>query len=617
MINIVDYPANPTVGQEHTVGTTTKIWDGEKWANKSTGQHERRIGELEKENRKVSNVQELKSIVIDESWVGETIEVLEYHEGTGYGAGRWKIKTGLVANGTNIVQSLANTDVQYQLIENTFGVYPEQLGVLRNDSSSFSRLNDYEGRLIFAPETTYLIDNHDIDVSTQIWIGNGATLDGSGIANVTGAYAVRFKNTGQRLVSNISYISNGENFGGFTILGASNTSNVIGMNFDSSEAGELGLGGLNIGACTVASFGIGHRYFTNAYIITHYGANILRCGTHIYMPSGGTNYGENIKYVGGVISTSSGLGIHNVNANGNILLYGVSLDYMGKIAYAERGGIYIEGGHIEFDNGTNALQDIPFEVGSSQDCHLSITNVSRFLSYSGFTQSHVFKHAGDGSIYVSNCFLQKLVTSSGFLDTGDGDFIIKDTKTVEGSGNIGISTRTTNNLMTDGSFELANAPDAYIKSDTQPISDRLTGANIALTLDSDSYTGTQSLKATKSFGNGSVSQFAIAVPVERFQQVGWQFFAKVVAGSGTTAVTSRFISIQYYESWGQPITKKTELLASATRIIDNADTDWTSFGLQLAKNKVPSWATHIEILFNMNTAVNMELLIDSVNISTI
>lgn len=47
MTNIVNYPVNPTIGQEFEVGTTTKIWDGEKWANKSTGQHERRIGELE------------------------------------------------------------------------------------------------------------------------------------------------------------------------------------------------------------------------------------------------------------------------------------------------------------------------------------------------------------------------------------------------------------------------------------------------------------------------------------------------------------------------------------------------------------------------------------------
>ena len=47
MTNIVNYPANPTIGQEFEVGSTTKIWDGEKWANKSTGQHERRIGDLE------------------------------------------------------------------------------------------------------------------------------------------------------------------------------------------------------------------------------------------------------------------------------------------------------------------------------------------------------------------------------------------------------------------------------------------------------------------------------------------------------------------------------------------------------------------------------------------
>ncbi len=47
MSNIITYPTNPTLGQEFTVGQTKKVWDGEKWINKSFGNHETRLQDLE------------------------------------------------------------------------------------------------------------------------------------------------------------------------------------------------------------------------------------------------------------------------------------------------------------------------------------------------------------------------------------------------------------------------------------------------------------------------------------------------------------------------------------------------------------------------------------------
>lgn len=624
MTNSVNYDANPTIGQEKEVGTVTKVWDGEKWVNKSTGQHERRIGDLEKENYKASNIQELKDTAIDESWVGQTIEVKEYHENTGYGAGKWVVSLSGVADEVQIVQSNYDSNILFILSYKELSTTPESLGVKRDDASTFSRLENFVGKLLFSPVHSYAVANHDIDVSKQVWDGGGgATLDGTSITDVVGNYAVRFKNTGARNVTNIPYLSNGFNFTGFTIIGPDRDGDVIGMNFRSDGSGELGLGGLNIGPCTVGSFGVGHEYYTNAYIITHTGANILRCGKHVHMPLGGANYGENIKYTGGVISTSNGIGVHNVNPNGNIILVGTSLDYMGKIAFAERGGIYIvDGCHVEFDNGTNDLNDIPFEVGAAQDAHLVIKDCSRLLSYSGFTQTHLFKHAGNGSIVVDNNFIQKVVCSSGFLDTGDGDFVIKNTKTLEGSGNIEVSTLTTNNLAADGGFEQSNLPDVHITKDTSAITDRLVGSNMVLSIDSvNQRTGSQCLKATKNFGGGSAAAFVFSVPVDKYQQVGWRFYARVLSGGtpnpNPISVTSGFAGLLFRDQYGLPVWKKTQTISAATRELDNTDTSWTSVSMQLAKNKAPSWATHVLITVNMDSVNATELLIDDLTISTI
>lgn len=43
MSNIVVYPSNPSINQKVVVGATTKLWDGEKWVNRSYGNHEERL----------------------------------------------------------------------------------------------------------------------------------------------------------------------------------------------------------------------------------------------------------------------------------------------------------------------------------------------------------------------------------------------------------------------------------------------------------------------------------------------------------------------------------------------------------------------------------------------
>lgn len=47
MTNTIEYPQNPSIGDEFTVGGTRKRWDGTKWKNVSFGNHERRLQELE------------------------------------------------------------------------------------------------------------------------------------------------------------------------------------------------------------------------------------------------------------------------------------------------------------------------------------------------------------------------------------------------------------------------------------------------------------------------------------------------------------------------------------------------------------------------------------------
>jgi hypothetical protein len=45
---------------------------------------------------------------------------------------------------------------------------------------------------------------------------------------------------------------------------------------------------------TAQEFGVGDTYGQNAYIIKHIGRAIQRCVNHVWMPSGYSNYGEEL-----------------------------------------------------------------------------------------------------------------------------------------------------------------------------------------------------------------------------------------------------------------------------------------------------------------------------------
>lgn len=496
----------------------------------------------------------------------------------------------------------------------------EALGVDNEDASTLENLYGIKARFVFDSNKSYKIDNYDLDISTQSWHSNGATLDGSEIEDTEGNYAIRFYNGGNRLFNSISYLTNGNAFEGFTVVGQSRDSNIKAMYFYSPE---YPMGSVNIGGHVISEFGVGHEYYTNSYIITHYGANVLRCGKHVYMPDGGGNYGENIKYVGGTISTSQGTALHNANPNGTITCVGTSLDYTGKIAYAERGLIDLSQCHIEFDNGVNDLTDIPFETGDAQDSVINVTG-GRVLGFTSFTQDYLCKTSDDSNalgsgIFFDGVMMQKVITLTGKLKVGTQPFHIRNTKLLNGNGNTGVSNIVgdTENLMSDGGFDLDTLPDIFISENPQAITDRLSANNITITRNTSDYvSGTGSMQVAKTFGVGSQCQASALVSIDKFQQIGWSLMAKALSGTGTATIQAWFVCFLGADEYGLPIINREKVVSGSPRTIDAAThTDWTEFVAQRSRVNTPSWATHVRLdvdLFNGNA---LNIVIDDLIIT--
>lgn len=90
MSNIITYPTNPNQGQEFTVGQTIKVWDGEKWVNKSFGNHEKRLRQLE-ETKNLTTV-ELINGSFEHLYEGDSITSVGFYESGDGGGGQW-VKT--------------------------------------------------------------------------------------------------------------------------------------------------------------------------------------------------------------------------------------------------------------------------------------------------------------------------------------------------------------------------------------------------------------------------------------------------------------------------------------------------------------------------------------------
>lgn len=87
--------------------------------------------------RKIPNTSMLRNLEVDSSMIGNTVQVEEYHEGTGYGKGTWRLTTGQSPNDIDIIQSYHNS-LQWKLVVNCH-VLLEQLGY--DGSNAGSLLN--------------------------------------------------------------------------------------------------------------------------------------------------------------------------------------------------------------------------------------------------------------------------------------------------------------------------------------------------------------------------------------------------------------------------------------------------------------------------------------------
>lgn len=378
---------------------------------------------------------------------------------------------------------------------------------------------------------------------------------------------------------------------------------IDGVRFDSPEGPQ---GNISVNNVYISGFYYGLYYGTNAYIAHHYACEVIRCFECLHMPStnsGAQNFGEGINFFGGTLGNSQGLAVRNANPNGAFRLFGTSIDYAGSIADVEAGSIELHGCHMEFNNGNSPLTEIPFRCSANQNASLLIHGGEIIVAGGRLAQASLFyAEAGSSGIIVDSVKFYGVRTASGRYFSGTGDFVIVNSRLDGGGGGAGIQTLVgaVNNKLKDGEFAFSAKPFGW----------EVTGGTISEPFTSDAVTisieagagvnGSNALKVTK-LGNANTNAgVRVIVPAAQYEQLGACFTLKTVnGGTGNLFATLQYACIQDHADNGVSLVAKAAPAAWDAALKADAYAEYTEYRFNANRRKVPVWATHVILTFNL------------------
>lgn len=372
------------------------------------------------------------------------------------------------------------------------------------------------------------------------------------------------------------------------------------------QSPESLLGNFAVSSVYISGFYYGMYFGTNAYIGHHYACEIVRCFECVHMPhadSGAKNFGEGINFFGGTLGNSQGLAIGNQNPNGAFRFFGTSIDYASAIVNVKAGSVELHGCHIEFNNENSLITDIPFRCSANQNASLLIQGGEIITLKGSLPQDYCFyAETGSSGIIVENVKFYGVRTLTGRYFGGTGDFMISNSRLDGGGAGAGIQTLTTenNNKIKDGNFSFTTKPFGWEVSGGN-INDPFTSDAITLAIESGAgINGSNALKVTKLGNTNSRAGVQLVVPVSQYEQLGACFTMKILNGGTSNIYSSlQYACIQETEGNGVSIIAKSDTAAwdGTLRVTDYAE--FKEYRFNSNRRKVPVWATHVILSFNL------------------
>lgn len=271
-----------------------------------------------------------------------------------------------------------------------------------DDTSAIQDAIDYivgttiPGTLIFPSGTYKCTDTVTVNVGYVSCVGERAVLDFSTIGDIA---AVEF--IGGNFESTEPYNQSDAVFSGFKLLGPTTTA-AAGMSFTQATVSG-GPAHMVVRDCNITNFNNGVTFFDNAYLITIDHCDIWGCYRGIYVPSGATNAGENVRFVNCTIFNMVAEGFRCELGSADYMFYGTSFDGCPSAAVITNGQASFTDCHFEYSAVSNKALTI------SSNCFVTCTGCL-FLNIFA-TQDKYIENAGYLSIYGGRIIVDNAATN--------------------------------------------------------------------------------------------------------------------------------------------------------------------------------------------------------------
>jgi hypothetical protein len=474
-----------------------------------------------------------------------------------------------------------------------------------NDATAFQAALDAvvssgkEG-VVLIPTGRYKINTGlTVNASFASIIGHGAVLD---VAAITGGPALTIRGT----VAS-PFLQNTQRYEGFRLAGPGKASaGSVGIYLHESTASPSGANGpseISFKSLVVRDFQTGIKFGDGAYHDTFTDVSVSFCATCVSAPASPYNGGELLTF-SGCRFHSSDLAVSAKNANGGMHFVASAFDYNAKQFDIADMKVSLTNCHVEA--GVATYTSAPITVAGDGGMFTMVGGWFLQTGAGPASNSYVVDCAATGGgAYFAGVFFNNNQTATRLFGTGTGSIELRNCFSTDTSLNPR-HLSTAMNRLADGGFEQTSVVDeVFIYADTAGITDRVTGANIALTTSTTEFrSGARSLKAQKTGGGASNADFIIAIPIQHGAHPAMQlWYRKPGAQTGTMYIDTAFARLGVNGSGVPVVIYKAASISSVPVVFSAAAVAWTVSENGEPSLRAPAWATHFIVIVNLTSFV--------------
>lgn len=332
--------------------------------------------------------------------------------------------------------------------------------------------------------------------------------------------------------------------------------------------------GVNTEGCEIRGFGVGVEILSRAYLLRFLNTHIWEYDIAVSMPSGESDYGENIAFWGCTIGTGR-LAISQRAASGDMYFTNCSFDFFRQLCVTSGmvglNDCHIEMRHTELDQGA-------IGITSQNRAVLQIRGGRLMAHYVSDRQiQHFFETVGNTrgcGIRLIDVETHNISCLGGYLCGGTGNIYTRGVTTMLGLSYDTIQTSPRNNRLIDPSFgsatgeTYATVRDAFISS--AEATSRTESPRVSIT-----QIAPGRLVIKKLAAGSSTVRVIVPVTGDTEKQYGFRLTLTAAPTTGSIDIIESFSLERGYDTLGRPNIVKNDTFTRTTHSFTDQSYPWT------------------------------------------